>query len=250
MDWQEEAIVLGGRRFGESGLIVSLFTRGQGRHKGLLRGGTGRRLRGVVQPGARVDAHWRGRLADHLGTLRIEPIQATGAVTLADPLRLAGVASFCAIIDASLPEREPLPRLFDDSIALLGAIESDPGWPTRYIAWEVELLADLGFGLDLRCCAVSGRADDLTHVSPRTGRAVTAEVAEPYADRLLVVPPFLVHGGGYQWDDIAAGLRLTGHFLERHVFAEVGAPMPAARAAFVERVRKWGNQAAKSPGSP
>lgn len=236
MEWQDEAIVISARAYGESGMILSVFTRQWGRHKGLLRGGAGRRLRAGIQPGAIVAASWRARLADQLGTLTIEPVRVISAAVLADPMRLAAVTSCCAMVEATLPEREAYGEIFDGAGNLLADIEGRREWPMTYVAWEVALLSALGFGLQLDHCAVSGRTNGLTHVSPRTGRAVAAEFAEAYLPRLLTLPRFLCGGDDFTWRDIAAGLRLTEHFLVRCVFAELATPIPGARSNFLERV--------------
>jgi DNA repair protein RecO (recombination protein O) len=237
MNWQDEAIVIAGRRFGESGLILSGFTRDHGRHKGLLRGGTSRRLSSVTQPGTRVDIRWRGRLAEQLGTMQIEPVRGVGIAILSDALRLAALSSICALVESTLPEREPHPRLYQETQNLLDDLAENATWPIKYVDWEVTLLAELGFGLELDRCAVSGRNEGLTHVSPRTGRAVTAEVAEPYADRLLVLPTFLTTDvPEVDWKDVAAGLKLTAYFLNQHVLPELGASLPLARTTLAESV--------------
>lgn len=239
MEWSDEAIVLSARRHGEAHAIVHVLTAANGRHAGLLHGGAGGRAAPVVQPGNCVSVTWRGRLADSLGTFACELQAAPAAGVLHDPLRLAAIASACALLDVALPEREPHPGLYARSLALLSRIDG-PEWGMDYVRWEAALLADLGYGLDLTGCAVTGRTEDLAFVSPRSARAVSrgavsAGAAAPYEARLLALPPFLLGQGTASAGDIADGLRLTGHFLARHVFALLERPLPDARERLVAR---------------
>ena len=232
MDWTDEGIVLSARRHGESAAIAHLLTRDHGRHAGLVRGGWGKRGRAQLQPGNAVHARWRARLSEHLGAFTLEPIRAAAARLFNEPLRLAALASACAMADAALPERERHPAVHDALVELLAALAQDaPGWAQTYVRWEMRLLADLGFGLDLKTCAATGTETDLAFVSPRTGRAVSDAAAGPWRERLLPLPGFLAETGpkSSEIDSIAQGLALTAHFLERHVFQPHGRPMPAAR---------------------
>ena len=236
MDWRDRGIVLSARRHGESAAIVNLLTRDHGRHAGLVRGGSGRKLKGTLQPGNLVAATWRGRLAEHLGSYTVELEHAVPATFLDDANRLACLASACAVAEQALPERHPYAALYDGFMALLEALGGDsPHWDAVYVRWELGVLEVLGFGLDLKSCAVTGSNDDLVYVSPRTGRAVSASAGEPYRERLLVLPGFLIGRDVESRDDVALGLRLTGHFLERHLFdGEKNGP-PPARERFVAR---------------
>ena len=238
MDWSDHGIVLSARKHGESAAIVTLLTGLHGRHAGLVRGGAGRRARGVYQPGNRVDATWRARLAEHLGTYSCELSRAHAADHLHHPLRLLALAAACAILDAGLPEREPHPVLFERLDALLEGLGAD-GWAADYVRWEVLLLSELGFGLDLSACAATGATDDLIYVSPRTGRAVSQAAGAPYRDRLLALPSFLAGqiGAPPGASDIYDGLKLTGHFLDAHVFAPDDRALPAVRTRLVEGFR-------------
>ena len=236
MEWSDEGIVLSTRRHGEAAAIVSLLTPTHGRHAGLVRGGAGRRLRGVLQPGNRVAARWRARLAEHLGTMTCELTAAFAAPLLDDPLRLAGLSSACALVDVALPEREPQQSIHDGLLHLIESLSGDV-WPRLYVTWEVDLLRELGFGLDLERCAATGRNDTLAFVSPRTGRAVSLSAGEPYRDRLLALPSFLAGGAASDTpSDIVDGLTLTAYFLEHHVLAAAGRPLPAARRRLAERL--------------
>ena len=235
MEWAAEGLVLAVRAHGESAAIVDIFTEAQGRHAGVVRGGTGRRMAPVLMPGNQVAAVWRARLDEHLGHFTIEPVQARAARLMADRRALAGLSAICALAARALPEREPHPALYAATLTLLDALATVPDWPVLYLRWECGLLADLGFGLDLSACAVTGATEGLAWVSPRTGRAVTAEAARGWEDRLLPLPQVLLHPGPATPADLAAGLRLTGHFLYKGVCADPGArPLPEARARLVD----------------
>jgi DNA repair protein RecO (recombination protein O) len=238
MEWSDEGVVLSARKHGEAAAIVHLLTRAHGRHAGLVRGGAGRKSRGVLQPGNEVDARWRARLAEHLGTYTVELKRSRASVLMDDALRLAGLSAACAVAQSALPEREPHASLYEGFRALLDAMEQSPAWAAVYVRWEVELLKELGFGLDLSQCAATGVRDDLAYVSPRSGRAVSAGAAAPYRGKLLKLPGFLLasQGGAAGADEIADGLALTGFFLERHVLAPAKLRPPAARARLVERI--------------
>ena len=195
-----------------------------------MRGGAGRRYKGVLQTGNIVAAHWRGRLAEHLGTYSVELERAFASTLLDDPDRLACLASACALAEKALPERHPCAALFDALGVLLDSLGSGrSNWDAVYVLWELGLLDVLGFGLDLRVCAVTGNRGDLAWISPRSGRAVSAEAGEPYRERLLALPEFLTGGDLCDRRDICAGLHLTGHFLAHHVFDDEARGLPPAR---------------------
>lgn len=250
MDWQDEGVVLSVRHHGESARIVTLLTESYGRHAGLLRGsGTGRG--GALQPGQLVGAEWRARLSEQLGYYTLEALKHPAALMLDDPARLAALRAVCALVDAALPEREPHPNLFGATKALfslMAEMEDTGDWGALYVRWETGLLAEMGYGIDLESCAATGATTNLTHVSPRSGRAVSAEAAAPYADRMLKLPAFLVPGRGAESreapeslpnDSLQAvldGLALTGHFLENRLFAQLHAAVPQARARLIEVV--------------
>lgn len=250
MDWTDDGIVLSARPHGETAGLAVLLTRAHGRHAGLVHGGQGSRMRAVLEPGNRVAAHWRARLSEQLGTWSLELERATAAGLLDDPLRLAALSSACALLDAILPEREPHPEVFAATLALFDALDGDV-WAEIYVRWEAGLLEVAGFGLDLSRCAATGQVpadnDQLAFVSPRTGRAVSLSASEPFRDRLLPLPPFLVGRSDGGPHEVSVGLDLTGHFLERHVFALRHAEVPPARTRFVDRYRKTHTTSGTNP---
>lgn len=227
MEWTDQGIILSVRRHGESGAVLSLLTRDHGRHAGLVRGGTGKSARGSLQPGNRIQAGWKARLSEHLGQIGWELLEASGTRWLDDAGRLAAVTSACALCDAVFPERDPHPLAFDGLVALLASL-ADPHFASLYVHWELGLLRELGFGLDLGACAAGG-AGELRYVSPKTGRAVSAEAGEAYKDRLLPLPRFLLTREPGMPEEIRAALALTGYFLEKLALAPHGKRLPENR---------------------
>lgn len=241
MQWEDEGIVLAARRHGESALIVHLLTRGHGRHAGLVRGGQGRKLRTVYQIGNRVAAVWKARLAEYLGALGGELLRGHAAHFIDDPARLACLAAAAALAQSALPEREPHPQAFAGLSTLLESLDADRGWAVGYVEWELMLLTELGFGLDLSRCAATGETADLVYVSPRSGQAVSAAAGEPYRDKLLRLPHFLLVRAEQNTpspQDVLDGLALTEYFLERRVFEPHGRRMPQARSRFIDLLRR------------
>ncbi|MDG1532275.1 MAG: DNA repair protein RecO [Paracoccaceae bacterium] len=236
MEWRDQGAIISVRHHGETSAIVEVFTKNQGRHAGVVRGATSRKIAPFLQPGGQVDVSWRARLNEHLGTFTIEPIQSRAHV-MSNPLALAGLNAVCALLQFTLPERESHPRLYETSIALLDSISETSEWPLDYLHWEMLLLDDLGFGLDLSECAVTGTQDDLAYVSPKSGRAVSKSGAGEWADRLLPFPPCLISDASVGVTDLIEGLRTTGHFLENHLAPELGnRPLPEARARMIDRL--------------
>ncbi|MDX6748220.1 DNA repair protein RecO [Geminicoccaceae bacterium 1502E] len=229
MEWRDEGIVLAARRHGERDAVASLLTFEHGRHAGLVRGGAGRRLWPLLQPGNRLECAWRARLSEHLGGFTVEPVRLHVAGFLEDPLRLAAVASACALLEAVLPERDPHPPLYAALLTLLGRMGEADDWPADYVRFELLLLVELGYALDLTSCAVTGSSEGLAFVSPRSGRAVSSGAAEPWVSRLLPLPPFLIEAVDADDAQIVDGLRLAGHFLRRHILEPADRPMPVAR---------------------
>ena len=243
MEWSDTGIVLSARRHGENAAVVSLLTAQHGRHAGLVHGARGRRGRGLYQPGNTLAARWQARLPEHLGRYTCELVRARAGVLLDDAPRLAALAAVCALIDATLPERHPYPQVYGTTAHLLDAIEASERWAEALVRWELALLGELGFGLDLTACAATGTTEGLAYVSPRSGRAVSREAGAPYAEKLLALPPFLLRpeeaagSAAAGTAEIVAGLGLTGWFLEKHVFAGQGGRMPQARERFIDRLQ-------------
>ena len=234
MNWTDEGVVLSVRPHGETAAVVELFTRSHGRHLGLVHGGRSRKLRPVLQMGNHVDAAWKARLAEHLGHMSIEMRRGYAAGAMDNAAALAGLTSLCALARL-VPERDPHPNLYEVTLFVLGYLDDETVWPALFVRWELALLDELGFGLDLGECAATGKNDQLIYVSPKSGRAVSAAAGEPYKDRLLALPQFLTGArvGAVSTSDIAAGLALTGHFLETRVLAPRGEEMPEARRRLV-----------------
>lgn len=215
MDWRDEGILLTVRRHGESAAIIDVLTAEHGRHAGVVRGGGSRKMAPVLQPGAVLSLDWSARLEDHIGNYRVDPMPSHTARIMADRAALAALGAMTALVTASLPEREAHGRLYAASRALLAALGTGDDWRAGYALWELALLADLGFGLDLTACAATGATEELVWVSPKSGRAVSREAGRPWADRLLPLPGFLRRDGPPpEPGDIGVALRLTGHFLE------------------------------------
>ena len=242
MDWSDQGIVLSSRPHSETGLVASLLTREHGRHAGFIHGGVSRKSKPTWQPGNVVEVAWRARVAEQLGNFTGEVREAHAARVLDDALELAGLAAACAVVDAALPEREPHPAMYEGFHAFLGVLGHE-GWPAIYVRLELGLLQELGFGLDLEKCALTGATEDLAFVSPKTGRAVSRAASEPYRDKLIALPGFL-STGGLPADalEVRQGLDLTGFFLERHVFWPHNKPLPGARARFMETLLRQEQQ--------
>lgn len=246
VEWQDEGVVLAARRHGESAAVISVFTPTRGRHAGWVRGGAGKRARSLYEPGNRLRLTWRARLADQLGSFTAELEAALAARLLDDPDRLAGLGAACALLEATLPERDPHPILYNAFSDFIEMLPEHDDWSERYVRFELNLLAELGFGLDLTACAVTGAVTDLAYVSPRSGRAVSRAGAGVWADRLLPLPGFLLGQGPADPVQIRAGLRLTGAFLRRHLFDAGERSMPSARERLVRRLAE---PAAGSPAA-
>jgi DNA repair protein RecO (recombination protein O) len=252
MQWTDEGIVLGIKRHGESNAILEVLTCGHGRHLGLVRGGAGSRLRPVLQPGNRVSSTWRARLDEHLGHYVVEGLDARAASYLLVPHALFGVTHLAALCRL-LPERDPHPQIHAALDEVLDGLLDPRRAGPRIVRFELQLLAELGFGLDLASCAATGGETDLVYVSPKSGRAVSRQAGEPWKDRLLPLPAFL--GESYAGDsslhdvspkDIADGFALTGFFLVRHVLEPRGLGLAEARASFIAAVLRDGYKAMTS----
>jgi DNA repair protein RecO (recombination protein O) len=234
MQWTDEGIVLGSKRHGEANAILELMTRAHGRHLGLVRGGASSRLRPVLQPGNRVSSTWRARLDEHLGHYVVESLDARAASFLPVPHALYGMTHLAALCRL-LPERDPHPQTHAALEEVLDGLLDRRRAGAGVVRFELLLLAELGFGLDLSTCAASGAEDDLVYVSPKSGRAVSRQAGEPWKDRLLLLPAFLREAvaGDPSPQDVADGFVLTGFFLARHVLEPRGLSLADARASFI-----------------
>jgi len=241
LEFTDTAFVLSARRHGESDVILSALTREHGRHLGLVRGGAARKQRATFETGNALSLTWRARLSEQLGHFQAELVEAHTAHLMDDADRLTALSAAAGVIDATLPEREPHEDVHDDFAALIaGLVAAVPDWGGLYLRWELKLLADLGFGLDLRSCAVTGAREGLVFVSPKTGRAVSRAGAGSYAERLLPLPAFLLREDAVcDATSLVQGLRLTGHFLHAHLLPLASAEKRiSARDRLVERVAR------------
>ncbi len=259
MDWRDNGIILSTRPHGETSAIVTLLTGQYGRYAGLVRGARSARCGGLYQIGNQVVAQWRGRLPEHLGSLSCELCHCPAAHLMDDPDGLAALAAACAVIDMAVPEREPQAKIHADFSHLIAVFENGGGgmsYGVAYSLWERDLLGDLGFGLDLSQCTVTGAQSDLIYVSPKSGRAVSREAGSAYHDKLLRLPAFFLPSAASQrfgdvvhspqGADIVAALKLTGYFLQRYVFSfsrslsgfDGSCPGPPARQRLFERLAR------------
>lgn len=235
MQWADSGLVIGVRRHGETSAVLDLLTREHGRHLGLVHGGRSRRMQPVLQPGNTVQAVWRARLDEQLGTYSVEAETLRSPRLIGSRLALYGLATLSALLRA-LPERDPHPALFAEAEALVDHLDDPALAPEASVRFELLLLAELGFGLDLTSCAATEATTDLAWVSPRSARAVSRGAGEPYRDRLLALPPFLVGEGRSNRPsraELADAFALTGHFLAAHALGPRDLHLPEERARFV-----------------
>jgi DNA repair protein RecO (recombination protein O) len=237
MEWRDEGVLLSMRPHGETSAIIEVLTAAHGRHAGVVRGGASRKMAATLQPGTQLAVTWRARLDEHIGSFTVEPLRSRAHV-LENQLALAGLLSTCALLRVALPEREPHPALWAETLPLMDALGAE-GWTSRYLRWELRLLDELGFGLDLTACAVTGATTGLAYVSPKSGRAVSDEGAGAWVDRLLPLPEGLAGTGVLSAEALLQGLRLTGFFLDRGLAPVLqGRPLPEARARLVDLVAR------------
>lgn len=236
MEWQAEGTVIARRGHGENAVIIEVMTVEYGRHAGLVPGGASQKRAALLQPGNRLALRWRARLDDQLGTFTVEPAR-TRPGLLSDALALAGLNAVCAMLAFALAERDPHPQLALATETLLDRMDAAEDWAEDYLRWEMQLLDEMGFGLDLTACAVTGAREGLAYVSPRSGRAVSRAGAGEWADRLLPLPAILGGAGDNRGNGVAEGLAITGHFLDARLARElVGKPLPAARDRLIRRL--------------
>ena len=241
MEFEDDAFVLSARAHGEAGAVVELLTANHGKYAAHVAGGASRRMKPFLQAGAQVIVKYRARVADQLGSASLEPVGEGPSALFDDPLALAGLAAAAAVAAGALPEREPHPGAYLAFEALSHALAHTDYWPAVFVRYEAGLLQELGFGLDFSRCAATGTTDDLVYVSPKTGRAVSRAAGEPYRDRMLALPPFLLSSQSrLEPGDVGAGLDLTAHFLEQFIFNPVNRPLPPARLWLVDRLSDAG----------
>jgi len=234
MEWSDEGVILSVRAHGETAAVVELFTRLHGRHLGLVHGGRSRKMRPVLQVGNHVDAVWKGRLAEHLGHVSVELRRGYAASAMEEAATLAGLSSMC-MLARLLPERDPHPNLYEVTLFVLSFLDDVSVWPALVVRWELALLDEMGVGLDLASCAATGATENLAFVSPKSGRAVSADAAAPYAERLLPLPGFLRKGrhADVSAEDILRGFALTGYFLDQRVLRPREEELPEVRKRLV-----------------
>ncbi|MDR3325711.1 MAG: DNA repair protein RecO [Rhodospirillaceae bacterium] len=227
MNWTDKGILLSLQRYGETGALASVLTREHGRHSGLVK--SSNNMRAILQTGNRLHVTWSARLTEHLGRFSFELIDAFGSNWLHDSSCLAGLSAVCAMVEVCLPEREPHVMTFDGLSMIIEAL-GDKDWINLYVHWEVRLLSELGFSLNLSSCVVSGVTEDLVYVSPKSGCAVSRTAGVAYHDKLLTLPAFLIDTSKSSHGCIASGFALTGYFLKRHVLSPQGKALPSARS--------------------
>lgn len=237
-EWSDSALVLSVRKYAEQDAVVTFLTQNHGRYGGLCKGAFSKRLSGTFQAGNLLQISWKARLEEHLGTIRAELLTSYCAAVLDDADRLAALSCICAM-SGLLPERENVSDFFRETLEQIALLSFD-GWQERYARWEVSLLKTLGFGLDLSACAVTGQTDDLVYVSPKSGRAVSGKAGEPWRDRLLVLPGFLLETGREPEnpEEIENALILTGFFLENYAAKTIDCTIPAARIRLLDRISR------------
>jgi DNA repair protein RecO (recombination protein O) len=249
MQWQDHAIIIGIKRHGETSAIAEVMTRDRGRHLGLVRSGRSRSMQPVLQAGNEVEVTWRARLHEHLGEFRVEPVKLRAARLMEAATSVYGVQAMGALLRL-LPERDPHPHLYDALAVILENLQDPADAGELFVRFELAVLNDLGFGLDLTECAATGTREDLAYVSPKSGRAVCRSAGAPWADKMLALPDFLVAGNARAADrqSLAAAFRLTGFFLHRHVYEPRGIEVGAARDGFVQAALKALDSATPSQG--
>lgn len=239
MEWRDEGIVLGTRKHGETSVILEVMTRAHGRHLGMVRGGRSRRMQPLLQPGNRVELVWRARLDEHMGLFQVEALDLNAARLFDSACAVFGLQTLAAHLRL-LPERDPHENLYETLQLIIGHLEEPMSAGELVVRFEMLVLDELGFGLDLSACAATGTRDDLVYVSPRSGRAVSRAAGAPWADRMLALPGFLRRGSGQRGDTAAIedAFRLTAFFFARHVYEPRGIAEPEARAGFIAALRK------------
>ncbi len=241
MEWTDEGMLLSMRKHGEGSAIIEVFTQNHGRHAGVVRGGGSRKSAALLQPGAQLAVKWRARLEEHLGSFTVEPIYSRVANIMSGRTEISAFAAIAALVSTCLPERENQNRFYEQTMELVQRISADPVWLASYVRWELSLLSEIGFGLDLSCCAANGSEKDLRYVSPKSAQAVSLSGATGWEDKLLKLPDFLkgINASTPSFPDIMDGLKLTEYFLTTRVMPALGCKeTPQARARFVKTISR------------
>ncbi len=242
MDWQDEGLILGVRKHGETSAIIEVMTKAHGRHMGLVRGGRSSRMRPILQPGNSITVEWRARLEEHLGTFQVEAGELRAASLMVASSGIYGIQMLASHLRL-LPERDPHPQLYNAALVLLDNFEHSEIAASLMVRFELAMLEELGFGLELDRCASTGQTNQLSYVSPKSGRAVSKDAGLPYSDKMLTLPGFLNrHEQDWatvpQSNQIEAGFKLTGFFLERHIYTPRGIKYPDERRGFIKSIIK------------
>lgn len=239
MEWRDRGILLSTRKHGETSAIIEVFTPLHGRHLGVVRAGTSRKLAPILQPGAQLDVTWRARLDDHIGTFNVELLRSRSAIAISNRLALAALNAVVAILRLVLPEREAMGNFYTATEQLLDLLDQQDTLPLIYLKWEMLLLETMGYGLDLRTCAVTGKASDLQYISPKSGHAVSTQGAGKWVDRLLPLPVVMIGKGSANTAEVLAALKVTGFFIENHLFKGLDLDRaPDARGRLLEIIGK------------
>ena len=235
MEWRDHGILLSTKKHGETSAIIEVFTPLHGRHLGIVRAGTSRKLAPVLQPGAQLEVTWRARLHDHIGTFTVEPLRSRSAIAIANRAALSGLNAVVAMLRFVLPEREIMEEFYTATEQLLDLLDRQDIWPLAYLKWEILLLETMGYGLDLQSCAVTNKTNDLRYISPKSGRAVSTQGAGQWVDRLLPLPDVMLGNGEATQLDIVDALQVTGFCIENHLCENLGLKSPpAARGRLLE----------------
>ena len=236
LEWEDNGIILSVRSHGETGGIASILTHDNGRAMGYVYGATSTKTRGILEPGNLVSVHWKAKSHNQLGTFKLELEKSHAAEIMENPIKLTAIQSACALADKTLPEREKHTSVYEGTKALMAAFGTDI-WAPTYIYWELGLLREIGFALNLSKCVVTGAGENLVYVSPKSGCAVSSAAGELYKEKLLSLPPFLRGEKGFEEGDILNGLKLTGHFLLHRVFSQSNSNLPEPRLRLEEKFR-------------
>ena len=240
MNWTDDAFVLSSKRYGESSLIINLLTKNRGRYSGFLRSVNKKNMRSVIQPGNLVRVNWRSRIEESLGTYNLELIESSSSNFLYNPIHLLTLSSICSICNETLPERESFPTIYSDVYNLFTLFNKyKEVLISKYIFFELEMLSALGFGLDLSSCVVTGKKENLVWISPKSGKAVSYDIGVEYSNKLLDLPSFLIEKKySNNMSEIYKGLILTGYFLKKFLYSELGKDLPLNRSRLVEKIEK------------